>query len=246
MNSPRTSRAAGLLAILLPGTAFAGSRAGRPLLPDLSPSAAALSVYRFETSGTRRLLRFPTVIHNTGAGPLEIAGRPSPSLGPGRMQAKQLLYDRRGRVVSRQRMGQFEYHREHGHWHLLAVARYRLLHPDGRPAAEGRKVSFCLTDSLPQTPPLSGAPASPVYGPCPKEADAPRLRAGISRGWSDLYRSDVDGQWVDVTGLRPGPYVLEVRIDPEHRLRERTRRNNTARARVVLPAPPGFRASGRG
>ena len=36
---------------------------------------------------------------------------------------------------------------------------------------------------------------------------------GISQGWSDSYGSGLDCQWVDITGVPEGDYLLEIRIN---------------------------------
>ncbi len=59
---------------------------------------------------------------------------------------------------------------------------------------------------------------------------------GISPGWSDVYDRDLDCQWLDVTGVPAGEYVLRLRVNPELEFEEANYRNNVAEVRVRLPA----------
>lgn len=119
----------------------------------------------------------------------------------------------------------FEYHDCHGHFHLRGYAAYELRTPDGTLAAAGVKQGFCLLDSQPVHP----AALAQRYD-CDDQ--------GLSSGWSDLYQRTVDGQWVDVTGLAAGAYVLTVTINAEGRLPEAVNHYaNAASVDVVLPDP---------
>lgn len=116
----------------------------------------------------------------------------------------------------------FEYQACHGHYHFLRFATYRLLDRDGATAAAGGKVSFCLEDVHQWS----------------ADAEGPRYDCdfqGIQRGWSDVYDSGLPGQWVDVTGVPPGNYTLEVTVDPDGLLDESDLSNNTARVPVRIP-----------
>jgi hypothetical protein len=60
---------------------------------------------------------------------------------------------------------------------------------------------------------------------------------GLHVGWEDVYTSDLDCQWIDITGLAPGSYVLSVVVNEEHYLPESNYNNNEARVPVTIPAP---------
>jgi hypothetical protein len=56
-------------------------------------------------------------------------------------------------------------------------------------------------------------------------------------GWADIYDSGLPGQWIDVTGVAPGNYTLEVTVNPDHILDEDDYTNNTVTVPVVITAP---------
>jgi hypothetical protein len=72
----------------------------------------------------------------------------------------------------------------------------------GLAPVEGHKQGFCVIDVV-----LYDI-APPKYLVCQFQ--------GISVGWADEYHDDLDGQWIDVTGLPAGDYVLEAEVNPEH------------------------------
>jgi hypothetical protein len=102
--------------------------------------------------------------------------------------------------------GDFEFSPCHGHYHFLGFAEYELRDRHDRPVGFGHKQSFCITDSR------RYAGARPRRFDCEFQ--------GITVGWGDRYGFDVDGQWVDVTGLPAGDYSLIVTVNPERRLPE--------------------------
>lgn len=61
---------------------------------------------------------------------------------------------------------------------------------------------------------------------------------GLSSGWGDLYDRTLDGQWVDVTGVPAGDYVLVVEVNVAGKVVEADDRwPNEARVTVRLPDP---------
>jgi hypothetical protein len=112
----------------------------------------------------------------------------------------------------------------HGHYHFSAFADYRLVSSAGVPVANGNKVGFCLRDSA-----RFSASATPT----------PRYNCdfqGIQAGWADIYDASLPCQWIDLTGVAPGLYVLEIEVNPDGRLQEMSRSNNIARMSLVIDA----------
>ncbi len=111
----------------------------------------------------------------------------------------------------------------HGHYHFAGFARYRLLSTGGQVVRTGQKVGFCLED-LSRWDRTSNPAAR--YS-CDYQ--------GIQAGWSDIYASQISGQWIDITGLAPGTYVLEATVDPTNVLPETDETNNSATRNVTIP-----------
>jgi hypothetical protein len=212
----------------------AGPREAR--VPDIRPVSSALQNRRIVVESGRRLLRFDTVIENIGAGPLEVRGRWNKKTQV--MEAYQVLYtDKNLRRFRTHRIGEFEWHAEHRHWHLLQVAEYRLKNDAGDEAAEGTKISFCLVDTSHSAPNLPGSPIVQRYRRCNNDENAKHFKSGISVGWADLYNLGLFGQWIDITDVPAGSYNLEVELDPLNLLQEKDEANNTVQVPVNIPAP---------
>lgn len=99
------------------------------------------------------------------------------------------------------------WHACHRHFHSMEVfAHFDILDPRSKArVAEGHKASFCLEDNhcLPGT-------SSPKYK-CANFGDQ-----GISVGCTDTYLAGIDCQWIDITDLPPGLYLLKVGLPSYH------------------------------
>ena len=102
----------------------------------------------------------------------------------------------------------------HDHFHFFTAARYELEVP-GAPTRVSDKIGFCLFDSF------DGAGGTiQWFRPDRPWCHAPAghagfARMGLSPGGADRYASQREFQYVDVTGLAPGPYVLRGTANPE-------------------------------
>ncbi len=118
----------------------------------------------------------------------------------------------------------FEFQECHGHFHFKGFAAYALKDKTGAVVAQGRKVSFCLEDVLRWD---RNAPGDYKFT-CEDQ--------GIQAGWSDIYDGGLPGQWIDITGVAPGDYNLEITINPEHIIDEADYTNNTTVVPVTISA----------
>ena len=120
----------------------------------------------------------------------------------------------------------FEFASCHGHFHFEGYAQYQLLDAAGAVAATGHKQAFCLLDS--EAVGIPGAPTTPRFH-CGFQ--------GIQRGWSDVYGSGLDCQWVDITDVAEGDYTLRISINPDRVIAEADFTNNSADSRAHRGAP---------
>jgi Lysyl oxidase len=88
---------------------------------------------------------------------------------------------------------------DHNHYHLKDFNDYRILDCQGV-ERRGKKQAFCLMDV---TKIKIGA-GSARYT-CADQ--------GVSAGWADVYGSALECQWIDITGLANGEYLLEARTN---------------------------------
>jgi hypothetical protein len=101
-------------------------------------------------------------------------------------------------------LDEFVYSPCHGHYHFEDFSNYVLLDANGTEMAYGHKQAFCLRDNT-KTLRVQGG-ARPGFFSCNNQ--------GISSGWSDIYYGDLDCQWIDITDVPSGNYVVKVRVNP--------------------------------
>ncbi len=137
------------------------------------------------------------------------------------------------------RGAQFQYVNgpDHNHFHLKDAASYELVVP-GVGALPAAKVGFCLGDDW-GTPPVAYFPYPyPVPGTswcAVGHPEATFFREGISSQSGDLYNSQIQYQWVDVTGLLPGSYTLRGLANPHQVIDESDFSNNTTTSARIIP-----------
>jgi hypothetical protein len=221
---------AALVIVLVVGCGSSGGSAAE-LLPDLVQSEPrALTVYR---EGDTWRLAFLSAVENDGAGPMLLVGRRPDASAP-TMTVEQLVRRTDGSAATYTVEGEIGFVRSetHRHWHFLDFERYDLLSAAGETLGRDEKTGFCLGDRYDAagSVELPGEPAQPVWTQECGRGQPERLviREGISPGYGDDYVPRLEGQWVDVTDLPAGSYVLRHRVNVHRALRESDYENNQA------------------
>ena len=213
------------------------------LLPDLDQ--AAPSELEIVQVGDTYRLAFASAVDNVGLGPLLLEGA-RPSRAEPAMDVRQLVRRSDGTARTRSVRAQVRYVRSetHAHWHLLDFERYELRRAaDGTPVQPDEKTGFCLGDryETDRRAQLENEPAEPVWTEeCGRGQPALlTVREGISPGYGDDYVPALEGQYVDVTQVPAGRYVLVHRANPERVLEEIDYGNNAASVLVQLRRTTG-------
>lgn len=241
-------------ACLAAGMVIAAAGGASPAfdLPDLvgdAPARPYLERYTVDHHGigqvNRLLLRFDGYVRNDGDGPLDLQGNPSGGTmaqyvqpaGGGALQAWSY-----GPGEARP---QFTYATDdgHDHWHLRAAVEYSLWDTTRTTMVRpGSKTGFCLydIDRMGTQGPVGAVYDGPATGDFCNRGNpaATTLRTGVSAGWRDVYDAGLALQWIDVSDLAPGRYVLAARPDPDDVIREADETNNGeafAPAEVTVP-----------
>ncbi|KAM7392968.1 hypothetical protein PAMA_007877 [Pampus argenteus] len=115
----------------------------------------------------------------------------------------------------------WEWHSCHRHYHSMdEFSHYDLLDATTQHSvAEGHKASFCLEDT------------SCDHGYYRRFACTAHTQ-GLSPGCYDTYNADIDCQWIDITDVKPGNYVLKVSVNPSYQVPESDYTNNIVRCDV--------------
>jgi hypothetical protein len=247
---------AGIIALVVAAPARSGGAID--LLPDLTVVGSP-HAYLERGAGDTLRLRLDNTVANRGNGPLEVF----PGVGPaadcnppgtvnvGQRAFQRVFHDNLGAdsdgyfersddtASTLEGIGCMRFHPAHDHWHFEGFSQYTLRRlPRGKPVGRSTKVGFCLLDGSPEFHGLPGVPAAGYY---PHEDGQPGFgncsqtsTNGISIGWADSYTAGLQGQWIEVTGIRRGRFCLISTADPEHRIRETNDANNSRGFRLQV------------
>ncbi len=225
-----------LTGALLPSAAATATMARSARVPDLA--MAPLGDFQIDTATVagQRLLRFTAEITNVGTGPFELRGRRSATT-VAEMSVQQQVVNPDGTKSLRPTGATMIYAGDgHDHWHVKDLERYTI-HPvdSDTELAHGAKAGFCFSDNAAYRLTLPRAPQSPAYQSC-GGPDSTRVTMGLSPGWGDVYAWYLAWQWIDVSGLAPGDYVVRARADPQAMFTEANTSNNTTWTKIHITA----------
>jgi hypothetical protein len=219
-------------------------RRARLLCPDLKVAKPSEIYVDRTTRKGRVLLRATNDIQNRGHGPMELRGRRD---RPRSMNVTQAIRRKGGGYAffpTQARLRFFNVGTRYGgaYWKVrdplwLELWRVNDRRQKVRRVRVGPKQFYCFRD-LERTAPGPRSPSRFVYPACDQNPRTTRVTLGTSVGWSDIYPSTYDLQWIDVTGLR-GCCAYVMRLDPRNTLHELNKRNNTSQRLVRLPYRPG-------
>jgi hypothetical protein len=204
-----------------------------------------------DEEGAKTCLRFDQIFANVGEGPLELRFMVPTETRPSAVTAVQRRYSSDPAVAPEDEpVGAVVYHPVHDHYHFASFGISRLWAVDAsknkvrvvRERAQkrmfenavvrsGRKVSFCLADIEIDSWAQKGDAARKYNAPdClfPTSSDGTTdtYVQGISNGWADVYDWYLPDQYMEVTGVPDGTYLLETTADPDNLLRETDETNN--------------------
>jgi Lysyl oxidase len=196
-----------------------------------------------------RCLRWDQGLENLGSGPFEIRAYPNNGNGT---DAYQAIYNSDGTYTER-KAGVAKFSSAHGHIHYEGFDDTGLytIGPDGRP---GRLVQAMVdkgrcavdTENVRFGQPEDGPPHYYVPSTCdtndnqdpddPVYPNATYFRSGISPGWDDTYPWFIPDQYIDITHVADGRYLIVDRINASGNVVESDRGNDTSMACVEFHA----------
>jgi lysyl oxidase len=204
--------------------------------PEPAPGDTCFPIETQE-EGAQTCLRFDQVLANRGEGNLEMRlAIPNDPEDPS-TDALQRITRTDGTSYDRV-AGEWEFHPSHDHYHYKGFAQARLWNADSHgkrlgsaPVRQGRKVSFCIIDVRIDAWAQKGdVPRNYRVPTClfPTDGDDAfsYIVSGVTRGWADIYDWFLPDQYIEVSGLPNGIYVVESVADPDNGILEANEANN--------------------
>jgi hypothetical protein len=259
--------------ITMASTVDAGPPAEQ-LKPDLRTVAAGgFGLLLKHNDKGKATLRISNKVANQGDGPLELYATPATDGGitdctPGeypdpydRDANQKIFEDTNGdgdfdrgtdQLSEEPKVGCFEYHEAHNHWHFQDFSQFRLddVATGELVAGPSRKIGFCILDGERRYPGLPGSPTSGVYpentpfgngcGFGDREGGPGAM--GLSVGWADIYSYSLPGQRLEISGVPAGTYCFVSITNPpggKSEIIESNHANNERRRQITLDPATG-------
>ena len=208
--------------------------------PDLR-SLPAWGISLQQDEDGKAYVNFGATVWNAGNSPLLVDG--FRRTGTELMDAYQYFFDAKGKEVGSVAAGTMEWDPRdgHRHWHFTDFAQYNLLNADRSRAVRSGKEAFCLanTDAVDYTiPQAKWRPYNTDLSSSCGQNTAVAVREVLDVGNGDTYSQDRPGQSFEITDLPNGTYFIETLANPENKLAESNRKNNSALRKIVLGGTP--------
>jgi hypothetical protein len=227
----------------------------------ISPDFPSCYYTEVEEDGAHTCLRFDQVFANVGEGDLEVRFTVPNSSTATNIDAMQRIdwSDRKNHFEDRP-IGKVEFHPTHEHYHLMNLGLTRLWSVDeagtragaapvrqtniksamkGTMLRSGRKVSFCMVDTNIDAWGQKGTGPRTWKSPdcqLPVSTDAAgrHFAQGVTKGWRDVYEWYIPHQYIEVTGVPDGLYILETIANPDSQVIEEKKSNNCVSIYIQL------------
>ena len=208
----------------------------------VSPQYPTCYQSEVDEEGARLCLRFDQTIANVGEGPMEMRFSVPTGTMPPTTNGFQRIYSSDGVSYQDRLAGQMEFHPVHGHYHFRSFGQTSLWRVDSsgtQLVREGRKVSFCMADILIDGWAQKGTGprtynAPDCLSPASNSGGFDHFIQGINTGWADVYDWYLPDQYIEVTGISDGVYVLQTIAYPDNLLVEANDSNNCGSVTIQL------------
>lgn len=216
--------------------------------PDPPPGASCFGTETDE-DGAHTCLRFDQNIANAGVGPLELRfAIPKDANDTSHVAYQRTYYSDGSSHFTDTPAGTWEYHAAHHHYHWENFASSNLWEADGHgnrtgaaPIRSGNKVSFCVEDEGIDAAfwGKKGVGERTYHAPdCLFTVTSDQfydyLVQGLTPGWLDTYQWYLPGQYIEVSGVPDGDYIIDTVADPDNKVAESNESNNCTSVRVRL------------
>jgi hypothetical protein len=195
--------------------------------------------WHLDWSGGRRLLRFTTIFVNVGPGPFELRGhRQSTSEATMDIDQAMFRWDGTKRLIDTRAIARYSGD-GHDHWHVQDVVTYEAWKlSDAANTRRGAKTGFCFFDTTPWNLSLPRARQRSYYRQewCGTRSVLSN-RVGVSVGWGDRYPWDFTFQWIDITHLPAGRYMVRATVDIQDYYDEKVETDNCVWTALRIPEP---------
>jgi hypothetical protein len=184
----------------------------------------------------QRWLRFDTVIVNIGPGPFQVYGHDDLTDATSKHAVVQEVWDGTSWAEQPTEAVMSYSGDGHDHWHVENLQDWTIVNANdaaARVLAKGAKTGFCFWDNY-----RYGSTASPHYHPyttdaCELMGDG-TVPMGLAVGWGDEYPSTIAYQYIDISGLPNGDYVVTVVADPQNWFIEASDANNSSWTKIRI------------